>query len=148
MKEIICGKKTFPNKIDITDPCYSRNVWCRINDYEIPAGEYKCYIKEKSDKETGGWGKRVAKIGIRKEKADNYTKIGYIGVDAGLAGFFFDKPDYTDDQWNELCNMVRNGNAWIVDYGFFSESGYGDGSYDVYVGHKDGEVVEVFIDFI
>lgn len=148
MKEIICGKKTFPNKIDITDPCYTRNVWCRINEVPITAGEYECYVKEKSNKETGGWGKRVAKIGIRKEKADNYTKIGYIGVDAGLAGFFFDKPDYTDDQWDELCNMVCNGNAWMVDCGFFSESGYGDGSYNVYVGHKDGEVVEVFIDFI
>lgn len=148
MKEIICGKKTFPNKIDITDPCYTRNVWCRINEVPITAGEYECYVKEKSDKETGGWGKRVAKIGIRREKADNYTKIGYIGVDAGLAGFFFDKPDYTDDQWDELCNMVHNGNAWMVDYGFFSESGYGDGSYDVYAGYKDGEVVEIFIDFI
>lgn len=146
MKEIICGKKTFPNKIDITDPCYNHDVWCRINDYEIPAGEYECYIKEKSDKETDGWGKRVAKIGIRRKKADNYTKIGDIGVDAGLAGFFVDKPDYTDEQWNEF--VYRKGDAWIVNDGFYSSSGYGDGVYDVYAGYKDGEVVEVFIDFI
>ena len=65
-----------------------------------------------------------------------------------MAGFFIDKPDFTDEEWNAFCDMLHNENAWMVDYGFFSESGYGDGSYNVYVGHKDGEVVEVFIDFI
>lgn len=146
MTEQIIGTKEFANKIDITDPCYNHDVWRRINNFPIPAETYECYIVIADNEETNGWGNRVARIGIRKGKADHWELKGTIGVDAGLAGFFINKPDYTDEQWNEF--VYREGKAWIIDDGFYSSSGYGDGSYDVYAGYKDGEMVEVFIDFI
>jgi hypothetical protein len=75
-------------------------------------------------------------------------EIGEIGVDAGLAGFFNDKPDYTDDEWSEFCDSIRNGNAWIRDEGFFSSSGYGDGCYPVNACRINGEIVALEIRFI
>lgn len=146
MTEQIIGTKEFLDKIDITDPCYNKDVWCRINNFPISAGTYECYVYIADNEETGGWGERVARIGIRKGTAEHYEHKGYIGVDAGLAGFFNDKPNYTDEQWNDF--VYREGKAWIIEDGFYSSSGYGDGSYDVFVGYCNGEVVEVYIDFI
>ncbi|MBQ6518404.1 MAG: hypothetical protein IJI14_06775 [Anaerolineaceae bacterium] len=56
---------TFGENIDITDPCYSRDVWCRMNDVEIESGEYGCYVC-RSD--CGTWGTRVKTIAITKKK--------------------------------------------------------------------------------
>lgn len=148
MIEKIYGTINLPGKIDITDPCYNKDVWCRINNFPISAGEYECYTMNADNEETEGWGERVARIGIRKDKAKTYKRKGSIGVDAGLAGFFVDKPDYNDAEWNEFCNRIYSDKAWLVDDGFYSESGYGDGCYSVYVGYKDGKVVEVYIDFM
>ena len=148
MEEVIYGTKEFGDKIDITDPCYDKMTWCRINDFPIPAGNYECYTLEADNEETGGWGERVARIGIRRGKADTYEEIGSIGVDAGLAGFFNNKPDYTDKEWDEFVNRVDTEKAFIIEDGFYSESGYGDGGYPVYTGYKNGEIVEVYIDFI
>lgn len=147
MTEEIIGYKYFPDKIEITDPCYDKDVWCRINNFPIIPGEYECYIVVANNEETGSWGNRVAKIGIRMDHADTFEKKGFIGVDGGLAGFFINKPDYSDDEWKEFCHKIEEGNTWIFDEGFFSSSGYGDGSYSVYAGYKNGKIVEVLIDF-
>lgn len=151
--EKIVGTKRFEKLIDITDPCYDRDVWCRLNDVEIKPGEYECYIDEWDDEQTGGWGARVARIGIRLVGSDVrwFERIGNIGVDAGMAGFFNEKPDYDDETWDSMCDMLdRNDGTlyWIIDEGFFSNSGYGDGCYDVYVAKKDGDIVAVEIHFI
>ena len=148
MTEVLYGTINLPNIIDITDPCYNKDVWCRINNFPIPAGEYECYTLIANNEETGGWGERVARIGIRKGKAMRYEQKGTIGVDAGLAGFFNNKPDYNDEEWQEFCETIRTGNAWLTPNGFFSSSGYGDGSYKVYAGYNNRELVEVYIEFI
>lgn len=36
-------------KIDITDPCYDRDVWCRVNDVEVVPGKYVCQIEKQND---------------------------------------------------------------------------------------------------
>ena len=74
-------------------------------------------------------------------------EIGSIGVDAGLAGFFMNKPDYTDEQWTEFCESIREGDAWIKDEGFFSSSGNGDGCYGVYAYKQNGEITALEIRF-
>ena len=149
MKEIIYGTKEFPEKIDITDPCYDKDVWCRINNFPIKPGEYTCYACIADNEETRGWGERVSRIGIRMGDADRYERKGLIGVDAGLAGFFIDKPDYNSAEWKEFCGKINfDQRVYLFDEGFFSESGYGDGAYNVYAGYKDGNIVEVYIEFI
>lgn len=148
MTEVNYGTINLPDKIDITDPCYNKDVWCRINNFPITPGVYECYVVEADNEETGGWGTRIARIGIRKDKANHYERKGNIGVDAGLAGFFINKPNYTDDEWHKICDEISGKDVSLAADHFFSSSGYGDGAYDVYAGYRDGILVEVYIDFI
>lgn len=144
------------NQVDITDPCYDKDVWCRTTQ-ELPEGEYDCWIELE---DCGDWGKRVALSQIIKNGLDNsdiYTRtyVAEIGVDAGLAGFFDNKPDYNDDAWDDFCDML-DGKAWVVDEntaakcdGFFTSSGFGDGCYAVIeLRGKDDKIIGYEIEFI
>ena len=90
MKTNHYGEMYFGKVIDVTDPCYNRNVWCRTSVDVVP-GTYDCYA---THTENG----RVAEIFIkRKDSRSVRTRmIDTIGVDAGLAGFFNNKKDYTN----------------------------------------------------
>ena len=120
------------NEVDITDPCYDKTVWCRTTQKCVP-GEYHGYINTKN---CGVWGERVSSICIYKDNKRVPLKdmeiIADIGVDAGLAGFFNNKPDFNDEEWNDLCNQISKGDSWNLYNGVFAHSGYGDGSYPVY----------------
>jgi len=161
MRRKTIGYKKFGNSIDITDPCYDKDVWCRMNNIHIKSGNYQCIVWMNTDK--GEYdGKpyedtRVGIIGIYLDGAiplqKSFVEIGSIGVDAGLAGFFIDKPDYSEDEWSNFCDLLwkttgKSKNAWIIDEGFFSESGYGDGCYGVYANKIDGEITSVEIRFL
>ena len=149
------GTKKFAGIVDITDPCYNKDVWCRMQAEVVP-GEYTCTIWTGKEKINNGEEtytiKTVGIIGIYlggvvpvQEKME---EIGSIGVDAGLAGFFMNKPDYTHEQWIELCNSTYGGDAWIRPEGFFSVSGHGDGGYPVYAyKDKDGSITALEIRF-
>lgn len=150
------GTKHFEGVIDITDPCYSKDTWCRIT-ANVKAGEYDCHIWRHTDKciHDGKEYKdvRVGAIGIYLDgiipTQRSMERIGSIGVDAGLAGFFINKPDYTDEEWSDFCDSIRKGDAWIKDEGFFSESGYGDGYYNVYAYSRSGnEITALEIRFL
>lgn len=164
----ISGIVTFKSGyVDITDPCYDNDTWCRLRK-ELPIGEYK-YEAVITDN-TNGWGERVKTLRIQRKgwKSHRTHKlVGYIGVDAGLAGFFDDKPDYKDtSSHDEWCTDVCEGflfkhpqgtkvyeahcdNAMRCE-GVFSLSGYGDGSYPVYQIRDDytNEIVGYKIKFI
>lgn len=150
------GIKDFHGSVDITDPCYNKDVWCRMNDVRIKEGEYTCIAWYHTDKgEYNGKPyayKMVGIIGIYlkgkipRQKA--MKEIGSIGVDAGLAGFFHNKPDYDDDAWSAFCDRVHQGNVWMTEDGFYSSSGYGDGCYGVYAKKQNGEIVALEIRFI
>ena len=154
----VFGNRYFNGKVEITDPCYDKDSWCRLTTDIKPGNYYLLYF----EKDEGDWGTRVAQIAILNsdEEMDSFDIdnlvefcIGEIGVDAGLAGFFENKPDYDDDAWVEFCNNLRNKDAdadvWQIDCGYFSESGYGDGGYLVF-GYKNdkNEVVGLCIYFI
>jgi hypothetical protein len=143
MNEKYIGKIELGNKVDITDPCYSKNVWCRMTTDCTP-GTYYGYAEKKK----GKWGDRISRLCIRKddEKGDPgvLSKIGNIGVDSGMAGFFNNKPDFTDEQWDEFCKQVYRGDSWVVFNGICSHSGVGDGSYDVYANKERTVFVLIF----
>jgi len=149
------GTKYFEGVVDITDPCYDKDVWCRTT-ATVKAGEYTCYVWRHTETDIYG-GKeykstRVGVVGIYLNGVIPTQKsmqwIGDIGVDAGLAGFFMNKPDYNDNEWHTFCESIREGDAWIKDEGFFSQSGYGDGCYPVYASKVDGEIVALEIRFM
>ena len=133
-------------KVDITDPCYDKGTWCRMTT-DCEPGTYKGYI-EMSDE--GKWGMRVATISIFKGDKmwgiEEMEHIGNIGVDAGLAGFFNDKPDFNDEEWSELCDKIYVGNVWNLYNGIFSSSGFGDGFYNVYANEERNAFTIVFIE--
>lgn len=142
----------FNSRIDITDPAYDKDVWCRMDNVEIIPGDYTCVTwvcTEKNVRYVGNIGIYFGGIIPRQE---SMVQLGYIGVDSGLAGFFEDKPDYTDAEWDAFCERInsdRKNAAWIMGNGFFSESGYGDGAYPVYAHkNKDGKVTALEVRFI
>lgn len=150
------GVKDFHGSVDITDPCYNKDVWCRMNSVKIREGEYTCMVwyhtdKGKYDGKPYSY-KAVGILGIYLDgkipKQKTMKEIGSIGVDAGLAGFFHYKPDYDDEAWSAFCDRVRHGDAWITEDGFYSSSGYGDGCYGVYAQKQNGEIVALEIRFI
>lgn len=150
------GVKDFHGSVDITDPCYNKDVWCRMDNVRIKEGKYTCMVWYHTDK--GKYDgkpyshKMVGILGIYLDgKIPNQKamkEIGSIGVDAGLAGFFHNKPDYDDKAWSAFCDRVRHGDAWITEDGFYSSSGYGDGCYGVYAQKQNDEIVALEIRFI
>ena len=147
------GQLVLGDKVDITDPCYDKDIWCRQTVNCWP-GTYEGYAFITNE---GDWGKRVAMLGIFQEgnydyESDdpivNYNHLGTIGVDAGLAGFFNNKQDFNDDEWMEFCGSLGDYKdmVWNNYGGIFSSSGYGDGCYDVYANRDRNAFVIVFID--
>ena len=132
--------------LDITDPCYNRDVWCQINGADAEPGNYECFSLRQN---RGDFGIRVSNCMILLEgieRIDTKTRyLGEIGVDAGMAGFFSpSKPDFDDDeQWNNICDMSLERDANVYTFtdeseGFWTSSGYGDGSYPVYALYAEG----------
>lgn len=156
MRRKLIGKKHFGGVIDITDPCYDKDTWCRMT-ATVKDGEYSCVVWRHTDDvkydDREFKDIRVGIIGIYLNgvipNAKTMEEIGDIGVDAGLAGFFMNKPDYDDSAWTAFCESIRNGDAWVKEEGFFSSSGYGDGSYPVYAfKNSDREITALEIRFM
>ena len=75
--------------------------------------------------------------------------IGEIGVDAGMAGFFENKPDFDDEEWELFCEKLRDKDCAILPYGVVCRSGFGDGRYPVYGDFaEDGTFDTLSIEFI
>lgn len=157
---IVIGKT-----VDVTDPCYDADVWCRATIKNMEPGTYGCYFsREKSEKRVSCC-RIVLESGEFAEETAARVKVGRswrniidaIGVDAGLAGFFSDKPDFDDNEWRDLCDKMSSGSiavgtriaekayqaAFLVSKekgtafsngsdGFWTSSGWGDGAYPVY----------------
>lgn len=142
----LVGQKYVEGVIDVTDPCYDKDEPCRIN-ATVKAGTYDCVVWKEPDSVYS----KIRAIGIYLDGKvlvqEQMQKIGSICVDTGLAGFFKDKPDYTDEQWIEFCEFIREGDAWIKDEGFFSVSGDGDGEYSVYAYKQEDEITALEIRF-
>ncbi len=150
MRMELIGKKHFGGVVDITDPCYDRDVWCRTT-ATVKDGMYDCCTWEQSYECTWVEYTLVAAIGIYLDgiipQSEEMEQIASIGVDAGLAGFFINKPDYTAEQWNAFCDSLGKGDAWIKDEGFFSHTGHGDGCYGVYAKKTNGVITALEIRF-
>lgn len=134
--------------VDATDPCYDNRTVCRVNNIKICNGDYKCYaVYDKKEPN------RVARCRIvlddeetmtKVEKGTSWRKYSNIGVDAGIAGFFVNKPDFDDEEWGDFCDNFDNSKDKFIyenitgdSFGFCTESGYGDGIYAVWAIRND-----------
>lgn len=151
----LVGHKYFEGTVDVTDPCYNSSVLCRAK-VIVKSGTYDCVVRRRTEHYVSGGVKKecqkIAGIGIYLNGVIPHRAqmelIDAIGVDSGLAGFFTNKPDYTDEEWSAFCDSIREGDAWIKDDGFFSSSGGSDGCYLVYAYRQDGEITALEIRFI
>ena len=145
-----------------TDPCYDKGTWCTVPIKNVRAGNYKAYVEETDQ---GSWGIRNARLYLVHEDYNpeelNFVEIpgSDAGVDAGVCGFFEDKPNYDDDAWDKLCDNEFEENDRMfgiasVDNNFkcvgcWSESGYGDGGYPVFTAEdRSGYVVGMMVEYI
>lgn len=116
-KLVKVGRIRIKSQVDVTDPCYSDDVWCRETIKNMAPGLYDCFAEFGVDR----WGyQRVSKARIvlaegagvdeLKDRIENGRPWRYeteIGVDAGIAGFFSEsKPNFSDGEWSELCNWM------------------------------------------
>lgn len=139
--------------VDVTDPCYNNNyLFGKHTKIKIKPGLYNCYVYK--------WETHITAIEIKRKGyvsiAGNYQSYDSIGVDAGLAGFFENKKDYSNEEWKLFCHDLNiedrkdpTKKYYFKDNGFFSKSGFGDGVYDVFIKkNTEGEIVQVKIKFL
>lgn len=153
----LVGARHFDDRlVTVTDPCYSSGWSGFAIPIRVKPGDYDCVAWKGRSRYKTGDGKycsytRVWICGIYLDGnvggEDDFEETGVISVDAGLAGFFQEKPDY-NEEWFSLCDMVHKKEYLIVDEGFLTESGIGDGMYPVYARkNKDGEITALEIRF-
>lgn len=142
---VLIGEITFTeDQITATDPCYGPEDGVSIS---IVPGTYACHALKDDDGMV--FASRIVLDGCDDEAHDDlWESIDYIGVDAGLAGFFQNKPDFSDKEWRVFCeelmdtDRLNKGTSADSTYffedesepsakGFFTSSGYGDGEYEV-----------------
>lgn len=120
MKDKIIGATTFGPSITITDPLYEK-ICPYQKHFDIEPGEYICGMLCSEDDSDF--------IYIRKKDAslDRMILTDHAEITSGLIGFFENKPDYKQEEWNDLAYIVEcdDNRVWLLegDYtGFFALS--------------------------
>lgn len=145
-------------ELRVTDPCYDPGTWC-AGTIRAKDGTWTAELRHSDE---GSWGKRVAELVVRHEdhagaEPNRLTGID-AGVDSGQCGFF-DAAKYLQHQGGEYGDLstfygqacaatATEGGGIVMGFGAVSSSGYGDGSYEVYVHEVDGLAVAARVVFI
>ena len=153
-------------KLIATDPCYQADerLNCKV---DVKKGEYHAKAKYGT---VGDWGERVIELTINhastpKKKAT--TLIGMCAVDSGQCGFFelsdyieshpLRDSSYADKWYNRACKITCNGRRHRCGLmtnkgkavGVLSESGIGDGFYELYAGYNSkGEITALRLRYL
>lgn len=160
LKVVHYGVIELGSNVKVSDPCYGTDVWCSHILRNVSPGHYDCYAVISDE---GRYGNRVAylvacKDGVGFSLPKTYV-LGEIGVDAGCCGIYdldyFEKYhtiNNADDRWynDNVVKWCETDKAHICEsgLGFITDSGYGDGGYDLYVDEENGEVVRIAIDYL
>lgn len=144
-----------PNEIVASDPCYDFGKWCQ-QILSIKGGEYIAKV-ERFDDGTG-WGTRnyilkLNHISCPKKKATSYECT--LGVDSGQMGIFnadyYEQNQPSKEWYRMVCDTTLYGNRCGVtdEKGIVTESGCGDGGYELKVGYNSKkEIVALEISFV
>lgn len=101
-------------KIDVTDPCYGRDVDCRINDIKVDPGMYGCFVVERD--------KSIVSIAIANSVVDKSglpfmrKLLGSVGCDSGSVGFFISPKE-------NKATEGQTGNFSLTSTSFFGANG-------------------------
>lgn len=159
IREILGNIMITSGQVKASDPCYGDEIWCNTTIKNVLNGEYEASI---DIMDCDVWGDRVAKLEIHhKDYLNKPTDFEYehtCGVDSGtfcLADLEYYKEHHTDRDVNEdwyqdyVVDMSDKGHC-IDERCVISNSGFGDGGYDVYI-HREqvnGYIVGVEVIFI
>lgn len=162
-------------EVVVSDPCYTIPTWCQIIVNNVLPGYYEPFVKKH---DAGDWGNRVSMlmcihedyVGKEDELALAWVEhAGTVGVDSGQAGFFSmasyrndqhpiekgeadfscTRGDEGDEWYDKMCQRTLGVSHWgSYDEGMVSSSGFGDGSYPLFVLTNEEDVVVGFcVDF-
>jgi len=151
----------------VTDPCYIKDSHGNIKLNNVRNGIWNMRVVISNE---GVFGNRVSELICTHSDCSYFVweeSDEIIGVDSGQAGVF-DLELYAQDEavgifefseritnesifYDACCDITCNWKekAGCIEYGAVSSSGFGDGSYPVFVGKgEDGEIVAISILFI
>ena len=158
--------KVRSGRLNITDPCYSTDVWCR-GDVPVVNGDW-CGQAEMIEEEKGFFVKSLSCWSVNVCSPDTIKRkqaLFKIGVDSGQAGIF-DLDEYPrfgasfscdgedNDFYRRCCETSLKRYAGVIEMngnsiGVVSRSGYGDGGYKATLWvNGNGLVEEIEINFI
>lgn len=132
-KEGYRGKITLGETVDLTDPAYDANVWCRKTVNVLP-GKYNCYATYTGDGHIAESWIIHEKYDIEERRpvtltADTEVCTG-LGIESGWFGYFDRKPDIGAAEWATFLDMEGSDDrfGWTSldgHDGFITEAGYG-----------------------
>ena len=106
-------------------------------------------VKEKMSFQGMDFGVRPSLIKATTTSADDYKSweiLGTFGVDTGMAGIWDeDQPD--DSEWSKGDQIYLSNYDGDFFDGIITQSGLGDGEYNVYVKRENNEITDFVIDF-
>ena len=152
---------TLNNKVIVTDPGLEPSSSMNVTLNYILPGKWNCAVKKKK---YGACGEIIENLTIRHEnhpktKLDGFE--GLISVYSGQCGFFDvdyfkknqpdDDYDNPDSWYRKICELTMNKPEWgtIDNMGVVSESGLGDGLYEIHSARdRSGYIVGLRLVFI
>lgn len=139
--------------VEVMDPGYDDDVPFVVTVDDMTPGVYELFVSKNRTRT-----RVMASMLIHNEYKDDdleYNMIpNAISVDAGLAGYFVDKPNFNDEEWrsfiDEFITDYARDQVYTCPWGMFTNTGYGDGVYDVCIikERKHGRIVGVAIFFM
>lgn len=166
---------TLSNEVMVSDPCYTVGTWCQHKLTNVLPGEYQCTVAKFDAGPWGTRCSFI--IAVHKDyntdEKLNWRKdtTADIGVDSGQAGIFSmetyrkdevfvigqsehtkrwglsTKNDGGEEWYGHMCDLT-DGEGWgTYPNGIVSQSGIGDGSYELRVAKHKGKIVGMVFDF-
>ena len=141
-----------PSKIIISDPCYKKIDSSSNHDLECLPGNFRIIVNTEKDRMFNNT--IVTGVNLYHTTHDGSVDKELLlkcDVDSGQLGVFpKDKYDPSNNEWYELmCGLTLEKPYYgIISDCFVTSSGYGDGTYDVYLKLFENKVVEIRINFV
>ena len=164
-------------EVVVSDPCYTIPTWCQAVISNVKPGFYHSSVRKHESEGWGNRCAMLFAIhedyyNTPHLLIGNWEKTNYdIGVDSGQCGIF-SKDSYRDDSYKfpfkpydfgidfptndeggdlwyrHMCKHTLSDKQWgTYEKGIVTTSGFGDGSYDLFVVKKRGKIVAFAVDF-
>lgn len=140
--------KMYVDETDVvraSDPCYDHDVYCTWEVMGMRSGIYHATPMECSPEKFSIIHENYLNEDLEK------VKVGTIGVDSGMAGFFIGKPNFEKyEEWIDFLKkyVYDRFGPFKCEWGVFSNTYYGDGTYNVYLLWSGKKKVGIMVDFM